>query len=64
MSFRATLARGATLDHRAWGTPTKQRNRLRYAWHDFFGRYDVLLAPVAATAAFPHDHTPDRDARG
>ena len=23
----------------------------------------MLLAPVAATAAFPHDHNPDRDAR-
>jgi amidase len=31
------------------------------AWHDFFERYDVLLTPVAATAAFPHDHNPDRD---
>jgi amidase len=63
MSFRATLARGATLDHRAWGMFNEQRNKLRHAWHDFFQRYDVLLTPVAATAAFPHDHNPDRDAR-
>jgi amidase len=63
MSFRATLARGATLDHRAWGMLNEQRNKLRYAWRDFFQRYDVLLTPVAATAAFPHDHNPDRDAR-
>lgn len=63
MSFRATLARGATLDHRGWGQLNEERNKLRHAWHEFFERYDVLLAPVAATAAFKHDHNPDRDAR-
>lgn len=63
MSFRATLARGAALDHRAWGIANEVRNKLRYTWRDFFQRFDVLLAPVAATAAFPHDHNPDRDQR-
>ena len=28
-----------------------------------FSAIDVLLTPVAATAAFPHDHNPDRDRR-
>jgi amidase len=63
MSFRATLARGATLDHRAWGVANEARNKLRYAWRDFFQRFDVLLTPVASTAAFPHDHNPDREQR-
>jgi amidase len=63
MSFRATLARGATLDHRAWSVANEARNKLRYAWREFFQRFDVLLTPVAATAAFPHDHNPDRDQR-
>jgi amidase len=63
MSFRATLARGGMLDHRAWGIANEARNKLRYAWRDFFQRFDVLLTPVAATAAFPHDHNPDRDQR-
>jgi amidase len=63
MSFRATLARGATLDHRAWAIANEARNNPRYAWRDFFQRFDVLLTPVAATAAFPHDHNPDRDQR-
>jgi amidase len=62
-SFRAHVARGATLYHRGWGAANEQRTRMRYAWHDFFTRYDVLLTPVAPTAAYPHDHTPDRDAR-
>ena len=63
MSFRATMARGAVLDHRAWGRTNEMRTKLRYRWRDFFQRFDVLLAPVAATAAFPHDHNPDRDRR-
>ena len=63
MSPRAHVARGATLSHRAWGAANEARSKLRYAWRDFFERFDVLLAPVAATAAYPHDHNPDRGAR-
>ena len=62
MSFRATLARGATLDHRAWGIANETRNKLRYARREFFQRFDILLT-IAATPAFPHDHNPDRDQR-
>ena len=63
MSPRAHVARGATMSHRAWGRANEQRSKLRYLWHDFFTRFDVLMAPVAATAAFPHDHNPDFGAR-
>jgi amidase len=59
----AAVARGATLRHRAWGKANEARTRLRYAWHDFFQRYDVLVTPVAATAAFPHNPNPNRDER-
>jgi amidase len=62
-SSRASTARGATLYHRSWGVANEARTRLRHAWRDFFQRFDVLLAPIAATAAFPHDHNPDRDQR-
>jgi amidase len=62
-SDRAAVARGATLPHRAWGKANEARTRLRYAWHEFFTRFDVLLTPVAATAAFLHDHNPNRDER-
>ena len=31
----------------------KQQDR----WAAFFERYDVLLAPIGPTVAFPHDHT-------
>jgi amidase len=63
LSDRAAVARGATLLHRAWGSANEARTKLRYAWHEFFTRFDVLLTPVAATAAFPHDHNPNRDER-
>ncbi|HTZ35349.1 MAG TPA: amidase [Stellaceae bacterium] len=59
----AMTARGATIGQRGWGAANERRNQLRYVWHDFFTRHDVLLAPVAATAAFAHDHNPDRAAR-
>jgi amidase len=62
-SFRAEVARGATIGHRDWGVANETRTRLRHDWHQFFRDCDVLLTPVAATAAFPHDHSPDRDAR-
>jgi amidase len=57
------MARGAALMHRDWATADEARTRLRYLWRDFFRRFDVLLTPVAATAAFLHDHNPDKDAR-
>jgi amidase len=63
MSDRAAVARGATLLHRAWSDANEARTKLRYAWHEFFKRFDVLLTPVAATAAFPHDRNPNRDER-
>jgi amidase len=39
------------------------RNQLRAAWAMFFRDYDLLLCPVAASAAIPHDHSGkwDRD---
>jgi amidase len=62
-SDRAAVARGATLLHRAWGNANEARTTLRYTWHEFFKRFDVLLTPVAATAAFPHNRNPNRDER-
>ena len=63
MSDRAAVARGATLLHRAWGNANEARTKLRYAWREFFKHFDVLLTPVAATAAFPHNPNPNRDER-
>src|SRR5437899_4279303 len=43
VSDRAAVARGATLLHRAWGSASEARTKLRYTWHEFFKRFDVLL---------------------
>jgi len=63
ISDRAAVARGATLLHRAWGNANEARTKLRYSWYEFFKRFDVLVTPVAATAAFPHNRNPNRDER-
>ena len=34
-----------------------QRHDLRQLWHRWFEHHDLLLCPVMATPAFPHDHT-------
>ncbi|MCB2167972.1 MAG: hypothetical protein KQI78_09940 [Deltaproteobacteria bacterium] len=33
-----------------------EQNKIVARWASFFENYDVLLAPVAPTVAFPHDH--------
>jgi amidase len=33
---------------------------MRRAWAEFFTTYDLLLCPVASTAAFPHDQQGER----
>jgi amidase len=62
-SPRAHVARGATMSHRAWIRANEARSKLRYQWRDFFQRHDVLLLPIAGTAAYLHDHNPDVGAR-
>jgi len=34
----------------------ERQKKQQAMWAEFFKRYDVLLAPVAPTVAFPHDH--------
>jgi amidase len=55
--FDAQFLRGETIEHHAWLRLHNERERLRWSWHDFFRDWDVLLAPVASTPAFPHDHS-------
>jgi amidase len=33
-----------------------EQNKIQTMWASFFKHYDVLLAPVSPTVAFPHDH--------
>ena len=57
-----TLAEGrdpttSARSHLAWLRGREQRHDLRRAWPEWFERHDLLLCPVMATPAFPHDHT-------
>jgi amidase len=59
-STLAQMLRGMVLSHRDWLALNERRHRMRLAWDAFFKDYDVLLCPVTASAAFPHDHEPNR----
>lgn len=47
-----------TARHRDWLQANETRRTLADVMERFFARYDVLLAPVCAIPAFPHDHRP------
>jgi amidase len=59
-SYYARATRAAVLSHRDWLAANEARHRMRLAWAEFFTRYDLLLCPVAGTAAFPHDQKGER----
>jgi amidase len=52
MNLRASTAR-----HRDYAQAEDDQARQRWAWREFFERYDVLVTPVTSTVAFPHDHS-------
>ncbi len=57
-SATARVLRASTQYYREWHGRNEMRNQLRWSWHSFFEDYDVLLAPICVTDAFPHDHNP------
>jgi amidase len=57
-SFRANTLRAQAASFRDWNRHNEIRTHLRWAWHAFFERFDVLLTPIMPTSAFPHDHSP------
>ncbi|GAB5470203.1 MAG: amidase [Rhodospirillales bacterium] len=59
-SRKAEIARAAVLSHKDWLEVHEEREQHRWAWHRFFQDWDVLLAPVGAGPAFPHDQTGER----
>jgi amidase len=63
ISYFAQMQRGNSLSHRDWLRLNEKRHRMRLAWHDFFKDYDLVLCPVAVTAAFPHDRKDPRHER-
>jgi amidase len=63
LSEHAMALRTSTASFKEVFDANQQREHLRWAWHDFFGRYDLLLMPITATAAFPHDQSEPMPAR-
>ncbi len=59
----AQLLRMSTASYRDYFVANNQREQLRWAWHDFFGRHDLMLMPITATPAFKHDHSEPMPAR-
>lgn len=57
-SFAANSMRYAGIDHGDWLRMHHRRTQLRHQWRSFFADWDILLCPIAASAAFPHDHRP------
>ncbi len=49
------IGRAMTSSYRDWMRAVEERQRQRRAWAELFSQYDVVLAPVMPTAAFPHD---------
>jgi amidase len=54
--YLAQSVDGVTMSHRRWLQLNNERHQMRLAFNAFFKDYDILLCPVAASAAFPHDH--------
>jgi amidase len=59
-SYYAEMTRANVLHHKEWLAHNEERHRLRLKWAAFFKDYDLLLCPVASTAALPHDHAGER----
>ena len=49
--------RDLVMTHHGWLSAHEAREGLRAVWDAFFRDYDVLLCPVSAVAAIPHDHS-------
>ena len=56
-SAYAEQLRNSTASFREVYLANQRREALRWAWRAFFDRYDVLVAPITATAAFAHDQS-------
>ena len=54
-SYVWRMAKGNTLSHREWLALNNERHGMRKAFGAFFENYDILLCPVAAGPAWPHD---------
>jgi len=59
-SLAAYRLRGISASHPEWIRASRARAALRGQWFNLFQEVDVVLCPPMPTAAFPHDHAPQR----
>ena len=57
-SRHARVLRASTMPHRDWQILNERRSHIRWAWHQFFQDYDLVLMPPCTTVAFPHQQNP------
>jgi amidase len=58
--YQPWMVHANVMSHREWHMWNEQREAMRLKWAEFFERYDLLLCPTAATAAFPHNQKGER----
>jgi amidase len=63
ISLAAERLRGVVLSHRDWVIADGGRTRLRAQWRELFKTFDAVICPIMPTPAYPHDHSPDQEAR-
>ncbi|WP_213739526.1 amidase [Bradyrhizobium sp. dw_411] len=63
MSLAAERLRGVVLSHRDWILADRGRAILKSQWRKLFGSFDAVICPVLPTPAYPHDHSPEQEAR-
>ncbi len=61
--YQSLVDYAMTMSHREWFMHHNRREGYRQAWAQFFDDYDLLLCPIAASAAFVHDHSGTRPTR-
>jgi amidase len=60
LSYKTIVDRAVTMSHKEWLSWNEERELLCREWAGFFEDYDLVLTPMAASAAFPHNQVGDR----
>jgi len=63
LSLAAERLRGIGLSHRDWVMADGARAALRAQWRKLFESFDAVICPLMPTPAYPHDHSPEQEAR-
>jgi amidase len=58
--YQPWMVHANVMSHREWHAWNERREWMRLKWAEFFERYDLLLCPTAATAAFAHNQKGER----